>query len=140
MSEALTAGLRPWNCALSTAQVAGVLECAIRWGAHEVALRDTDGSVQVHIGPDAEHGDVGAGHLRAYSEIATTQAPVVVREVLVGEVEVSGWAEERALLETIVQTCATRLAEAWQVAHEIDNLASEIVHAYEELHLLYDLG
>src|SRR5437588_8657434 len=124
ISEESAAGPRPWNCALSTSQVAGVLECAIRWGAHEVALRDTEGSVQVRLGPEGASVDPSGGLLRASSETATTRAPVVVREVLVGEVEVNGWADERALLETIVQTCATRLAEAWQVAHEIDNLAS----------------
>jgi diguanylate cyclase (GGDEF)-like protein/PAS domain S-box-containing protein len=137
MSDA-TSGLRPWTCPLSTAQLAGVLQCATRWGAYDVALIDSQGTVQVRLGREHEH-DVLPSHQSA-SDVAVDRAPVLARDELVAFVEVTGSAAERGALGTIVQTTATRLAEAWQVAHEIDNLASEIVHAYEELHLLYDLG
>jgi diguanylate cyclase (GGDEF)-like protein/PAS domain S-box-containing protein len=63
-----------------------------------------------------------------------------VRDEAVAVVEMVGPAPQRAVLEQTAQVTALRLAEGWEVASEIDSLASEIVHAYEELHLLYDLG
>src|SRR5207302_3601335 len=46
----------------------------------------------------------------------------------------------RGPLERAVRVTAQWVADAWAAAVEIESLASEIVHTYEELHLLYELG
>src|SRR5215471_3859129 len=98
MSDA-TSGRRPWSCPLSTAQLAGVLQCATRWGAYDVALIDLRGTVQVRLGAEDEH-DVLPSHPSA-SVVAVDRAPVLVCDELVAFVEVTGSAAERGALGTI---------------------------------------
>lgn len=64
-------------------------------------------------------------------------APVRVRDATVATVEVFGTGD---LLDRAATVIALRVGDAWSVSQEIDSLSGEIVHAYEELHLLYELG
>lgn len=67
-------------------------------------------------------------------------AGVEVRGTLVATVEVVGDATDAAPLDKAAQVVALRVGDAWSVSQELDSLSGEIVHAYEELHLLYELG
>ena len=133
MIKAATAsGARTWSCPLTASQVRAILDGAGRWGVCCSRLRTNAGAVYLEVTCSA-----GIDHADA---VVSRRAPVLVGGTAVAVLEATGPAPIQPALDQAVQSTALRLAEAWAGADELNNLASEIVHAYEELHLLYDVA
>lgn len=123
-----------WACppALTASRVQAILQEGLTAGAIRVALTDDAGKPYLQVVQTAalDPGETPGEH----------RAPIRVDAQVVGVVQVVGRAAGAAALQESARLTASRLADAWRSALEIDNLAGEIVHAYEELHLLYELG
>ncbi|GAC1642236.1 MAG: hypothetical protein NVS4B8_11250 [Herpetosiphon sp.] len=87
-----------------------------------------DGELLFHGGPAGS--DLPDNHLRAGDQIYLATQPVA-------KVLVSG--DERST-DAIAMLVARWLQDLLQGENELSSLTQEVVHIYEELHLLYDLG
>src|SRR5438067_3807243 len=136
--DAGTIGSLPgWDYPLPASQVHEILEQACTPGIYRVSLADRNGRARLR----ARHGAIGdARRLGEPRDMVEVSAPVVLRGETVAVVRVAGAPDESTALEDAARLTAARLGDAWAAAQEIDSLAGEIVHAYEELHLLYELG
>ena len=127
---------------LTEQQAERILADARGLGACGVAVLDSAGRVLAHCGDRA----VPAGSGAATPDAAVARAPVLVRGSVAAEVHLVGPLGMEAPLgaktplAAIARVTAARLADVWEAAEEIDNLAGEIVRNSEELHLLYELG
>jgi PAS domain S-box-containing protein len=122
------AGAAPLACPVPPAARGRILQAGCRLGARSVRLEVGDGLLaQAEAGPAAGPEESAAARL-------------VVGGAVVGSVRASGPAAGGADLAAVAETVAAWLADAWASAVEVDSLAREVVHAYEELHLLYGLG
>jgi diguanylate cyclase (GGDEF)-like protein/PAS domain S-box-containing protein len=65
---------------------------------------------------------------------------VLLRGLPIAFVQGAALPGPRRPLERTVQVTAEWMSNAWAAAVEIESLVGEIVHTYEELHLLYELG
>ena len=131
------ANLPGWDYPLPASQVHEILEQACTPGIYRVSLADRHGRARLR----ARHGAIGdARRLGEPRDMVEVSAPVVLRGETVAVVRVAGAPDESTALEDAARLTAARLGDAWAAAQEIDSLAGEIVHAYEELHLLYELG
>ena len=119
-----------WDCPLTALQVREMLTSALIGPVTVVALAWEGGATYLQVARPA----------RGRGPVVEVSAPVLVQEATVAVVRVTGTSTARARLATIAHLTAAHLASAWQAAWEIDSLAGEVVHAYEELHLLYELG
>jgi PAS domain S-box-containing protein len=124
--ELIEAG--PLECPVSPDDRRRILLVGCRLGARSVRLEVGDAVVEL----------VEAG-LPVPGE-ASAEAVVTVRGAAVGVVRATGRSRRMTDLEAAAETVAAWLTDAWAAAEEIDSLAREVVHAYEELHLLYGLG
>ena len=70
----------------------------------------------------------------------TERAPILVGGTIVAHVEATGPADMRSYVALAANLTAARITDAWLATQEIASLAGEVVHAYEELHVLYELG
>ncbi|HEY3079880.1 MAG TPA: ATP-binding protein [Chloroflexota bacterium] len=118
----------PLECPVSPAARGRILLAGCRLGARSVRL-EVGGAVVEYV----ESAPLNTRE-------ASAEAPVTVRGVAVASVGVTGPAVGLTDLSAVAETIAAWLADAWSAAGEIDSLAREVVHAYEELHLLYGLG
>ena len=115
-------------CPVPPAERSRILRVGCRLGARAVRLEVGGAVVEaVEVGPPSP-GE------------ASAEATVAVRGAPVGTVRATGLACRRDELAAAAETVAGWLGDAWAAAREIDSLAREVVHAYEELHLLYGLG
>ncbi|MGH2459853.1 MAG: putative bifunctional diguanylate cyclase/phosphodiesterase, partial [Chloroflexota bacterium] len=128
---------RQWDGPPVTDQVRRILESACRFGARQVTLSDTRG----RVGARVEHS-VGlvVPEMTTPADTVETSTPVLIRGAAVAVVRATGHVRAGQTLEQITHLTARRLEDAWATAEEIENLAGEILRAYEELHLLYGLG
>src|SRR5262245_56579743 len=101
-----------WNCPLPPAMLNDLLGSACLPGIRRVAL-------------------TGVGATPAGARDAV--APVLVRGEAVATVTATGEEAAPGLAAQAARLAAARLADAWRAAQEIDSLAGEIVHTYEEL-------
>lgn len=129
-------GTDPRACPIARGQLRRILQPVIDSGASFAA---------VALGGDAESEPIAtlpvahpACARRGGAGEAT--APAVVRGVDVATVRAR--CPRRALpsVSRAVRVAADRIADAWATHLELDNLAGEIVHNYEELHLIYEVG
>lgn len=137
MNAATIAPTCQWDGPPVTDQVRRILESACRFGAHQVTLSDTSGRVGLQVGHPP---DSAAPGIAAPADIVETSTTVLVRGAAVAVVRATGHVHTGQTLEQITHLTARRLEDAWATAEEIENLAGEILRAYEELHLLYGLG
>lgn len=120
---------------VSMPRLAEILERTTKGRVHTLRLLGLDGEVILRV----ERGRPGepdpAGPRRS------ARSAVVVRGQTMALVEALGGSDtDPESLSHAAADAAAQIAETWGVAQEIDSLASEIIHAYEELHLLYELG
>jgi diguanylate cyclase (GGDEF)-like protein len=124
-------------CPVAMTQLREIAASVATWGVHSFTLIAGASGEQRPItvvaakGWPAPAAPDGAGRICA---------PVRVRQATVASVEVIGNAADGELLAQAAYLVALRIGDAWAVSQEIDSLSGEIVHAYEELHLLYELG
>jgi diguanylate cyclase (GGDEF)-like protein len=119
-----------WDCPLTALQVREILAPALAGPVAALALARGDGSVYLQA----------TRRPRGRGPVVQVSAPVVVEEAANAVVLVTGASAARARLAAVAHLTAAHIATTWQAAREIDSLAGEVVHAYEELHLLYELG
>nr|HET8628403.1 diguanylate cyclase [Thermomicrobiales bacterium] len=119
-----------WACPLTAAQVREILAPGLAGPVVALGLASPDGPVYARAA--RAHGERGPA--------VEVVAPVVVQGTAVAAVRVTGAGAERERVEAVARLTAAYVSAAWQAAREIDSLAGEVVHAYEELHLLYELG
>src|SRR5688500_17064389 len=116
-------------CPLVPSAAQRVLSDAALLGAEVARPVATDGTLIAEVG--------SAARLTAPLQLAE---PVVVRAAEVARVHVIGPRPMAPMLGQAARLTAARLGEAWSAAEEVSSLAAEIVHAYEELHLIYELA
>lgn len=121
------------NAAVGMPRLAEVLDRTTRSCNGSVRLLGLDGSVIVQLDRGRSGIDGGSATYRA-------RRPVTARGQVVAEVEVHGAEPDRDDIERSAEDAALQMSDTWNAAQEIDSLASEIIHSYEELHLLYELG
>ncbi len=123
-------------CPVAVTQLREIAVSVAIWGVYGVTLHTATGKRQtlfrVATGRHPAVDSTGPG--------ARVSAPVHVRDTTVAIVEVVGDATDPALLDKAAHVVALRVGDAWVASQELDSLSGEIVHAYEELHLLYELG
>jgi diguanylate cyclase (GGDEF)-like protein/PAS domain S-box-containing protein len=125
------------SCPLSPTQIQQILRDACREAVHGIGLVDASSRTWLQLyRPDGTPGAI-ARHALASSGMT---APVRVRGETVAWVVAEPKPESWAAARDVAEAAASRLAEAWNVANEIDSLAGEIVQVYDALHLMYDLG
>ncbi len=100
-------------------------------------LVDPRGTVRLQVKRDEA---LTAGEDVSPSDVVQVSFPVLVRGQLAAIIQATVFSERRQDFESILRTTAIGLEESWSAAEEIENLAGEILHAYEELNLLYGLG
>ena len=128
-------GTEDWP--LLTTRARAILATACSFTASRVRLLDKAGRLQLSLDGAweacAEHDWHGV-------DTRIARAPVLIGDRVEATVEIEGPASEQAALSALASATAARLADAWMAAVELDSLASELLRAYEELHLLYELG
>src|SRR5919198_4295467 len=136
-AAATTGAQRGWDCPVAGPRLREILESVSPRGIQRLILADGDGRIrlQVNRSTDADTPQWGGS-----SGMVEARAPVVVGRRAVAEVQALGAATTHLAAEEIVHLVAARLADAWLAAQEIDSLSGEVLRAYEELHLLYELG
>lgn len=128
-------------CPVPQHRIQGALVAAAALGARSVSLWDVHGRLLATAGaPGAVPGLARNVTRTGAAATPMAVAPVRVGEHLMATVQVIDDVATAEVLHLIAQTTAAWVATLWEDAGEIDNLAREIVHAYEELHLLYELG
>ncbi len=128
---ATIAHVRKATCPLDSHVVEDILESGLGARVHWLAVGD---------GADQLYAQRGEAPALAQKEAIRASAPVVLHGTPVAFVQGAAPLGARAPLERAVRVMAQWIADAWGAAMEIESLASEIVHTYEELHLLYELG
>lgn len=119
-------------------RVQEILEQICQRGAYRAVLLDREGRCSMEV--SASPATPASEHDERLDEQTELSAPVLVNGATAATVQATGPSYARARLERAVQAAAGRLSDAWIAAEELDSLAGEIIHAYEELHLLYELG
>ncbi|HEX5501926.1 MAG TPA: diguanylate cyclase [Thermomicrobiales bacterium] len=119
-----------WDCPLTTPQLREILAPALTGPVEALALARREGPVYLRVA--RESAACGRG--------VEVSAPVLVQGAAAAVVRATGDGAAREHLDTAARLAAAHIAATWRAAQEIDSLAGEIVHAYEELHLLYELG
>lgn len=114
------------TCPVALVQLRAIAASLAHWGLDGFTLLATD---------TTRRRELGVVGVVATPDRAT--APVRVGGVVVALVEVAGRLDEP---EKLAEAVALRVGDAWVASQELDSLSAEIVHAYEELHLLYELG
>ncbi len=118
-----------------------ILDGSCRPGVRQVILRDTTGRVRLRVTLSQEQDtNVETWDGGTAGDPAAATMSVVVGGAVVATVQARGPRGARAALAEAARLSAARLADAWVTAREIDSLAGEVLRAYEELHLLYELG
>jgi len=123
--------VRRVECPLTVHTLEGILEGGL--GARVQWLAVSDGYGQLHAERGEPIPEDREGAIRA-------SAPVVLRGTPIAFVQGAAPPGARGPLERSLRVTAQWVADAWGASLEIESLASEIVHTYEELHLLYELG
>jgi diguanylate cyclase (GGDEF)-like protein/PAS domain S-box-containing protein/putative nucleotidyltransferase with HDIG domain len=120
---------------LAKQQLDRILRGALDCGACSVAFSDRGGHVRAQARPRAAQAIDDRDEYPVRQEAT---APVIVRGEEVGVLHVLGHSVPAA--DRVARLTATWLADVWSAAEEADSLAGEIVHTYEEIHLLDELG
>jgi diguanylate cyclase (GGDEF)-like protein len=124
-------------CPVATTQLREIAAGVATWGVHSFILLAGESGERRPICTVAAEGwpapAVPEGAVRV-------SARVRVHDATVATVEVVGDGTDEELLSRAAYLVALRVGDAWAMSQEIDSLSGEIVHAYEELHLLYELG
>ena len=126
-----------WDSSATLTPARRILETVRAAGAEQVILADPHGTVRLQVGEDLAQA---AGPESASRGFLQVSFPILLRGQLAAVLQASGLPKQRRELESLLRTIAVGLEESWSAVEEIENLAGEILHAYEELHLLYGLG
>src|SRR5438067_8761851 len=130
MTAAAIGLIRRTECPLDRQMMEDVLAGGLGARVHWLAVGDGRGQTYAQRGSTT---DDEQDSMRA-------SAPVLLKGSPVAFVQGRATAGAGAALERSLRIVAQWLADAWAAALEIESLAGEIVHSYEELHLLYELG
>ncbi len=131
----MAADPREAACPVPVSTLERVLAAAARLGAGRLSLAGADGRLLAAAGADVAPAGTGT--------VAGVEAPVLAGGAVVATVRAEGAAGDaasRAALALAAETAAAWIGDVWVGAGEVESLAGEIIHVYEELHLLYELG
>jgi diguanylate cyclase (GGDEF)-like protein len=124
-------------CPVAMTQLREIAASVATWGVHSFTLlAGKPGEPRPLCTVDAEAQPARA----APGGSGRASASVRVRDAVVATVEVTGDEADQGLLDRAAYLIALRVGDAWAASQEIDSLSGEIVHAHEELRLLYELA
>ncbi|HUX86105.1 MAG TPA: EAL domain-containing protein [Chloroflexota bacterium] len=126
-----------WDSSATLTPARRILETVRAAGVEQVILADPQGTIRLQVGDAAAHAAQSETAARGFLQVSF---PILLRGQLAAVIQASGLPQQRRELEQLLRTMAVGLEESWSAVEEIENLAGEILHAYEELHLLYGLG
>ncbi|HEY8743460.1 MAG TPA: PAS domain S-box protein, partial [Chloroflexota bacterium] len=131
----VASGPGPWQCPILAVQLRQILEAACSFGAERASLTDADGQLRAWAGKGGDRGQSEPGDRRIEARAAVRVGGAAVAEVLL-----AGLAHRHQRLARLAEMTATRLAEAWAAAQDVESLSNELLRTYEELHLLYQFS
>ncbi len=127
MAVVMSPGSASIPCPVAPSKLAALLHDGLRPATSYACLLDTRGDLL------ASSGDPGA-------HAAPTPAvrfPVTVCTDQVAELCVFGGDDVDVHRATVL---CQRIGDTWETSVELESLSSELLHTYEEMHLLYELG
>ncbi|MGH2352360.1 MAG: putative bifunctional diguanylate cyclase/phosphodiesterase [Chloroflexota bacterium] len=124
-------------CPVAVSQLERILAAAGWSAARTITLQDSSGRLLAAAAPMPQPS-CGAAEAEVEAE-AEASAPVIVQGEVVATVRALG-GQAAGMALAAATTAAAWIADLWAAAGEVDSLAGEIVRAYEELYLLYELG
>ncbi|MFN8514113.1 MAG: diguanylate cyclase [Thermomicrobiales bacterium] len=124
-------------CPVAMSHLREIAVSVATWGVHSFTLTTRESGDRRSVYTVAAEGWSAPA---APAGAARSSARVYVRNATVATVEVVSDGASEESLARAAYLVALRVGDAWAVSEEIDSLSGEIVHAYEELHLLYELG